>query len=100
VLAEGLPAETFLDTGNRIAFANNGDGSVQLYPNFDLSGNDNYLLWGSLAYAPLVVVGEVVERAREQLRAQESILRARAEAENFTNTAAQRLPAAIAKKVA
>jgi len=77
VLAEGLPVETFLDTGTRIAFANNGDGTVQLHPNFEPSGHDAYLLWESVAYAPLVVAGATVERVRERLRAQEHVLRAR-----------------------
>jgi len=33
LLAEGLPAETYLDTGNRSAF-DNGRGAVALYPDF------------------------------------------------------------------
>ncbi len=33
VFAEGLPAESYLDTGNRSSFAN-ADGSVALYPDF------------------------------------------------------------------
>ncbi len=32
--AEGLPAESYLDTGNRAMFEN-GDGPVSLHPNFD-----------------------------------------------------------------
>ena len=39
VLAEGLPAETYLDTGNRSDFDNGGD-AVALYPDFGSAQND------------------------------------------------------------
>jgi hypothetical protein len=100
VLAEGFPAETFLDTGNRTAFANNGDGPVQLHPKFDPSGNNSYLLWESLAYAPLVIAGANVERALEQLRAQEHAHRAGRAIETLVHNAARRLPALSANEAA
>ncbi len=61
ILAEGLPVESFLDTGNRTAFANAGP-VVQLHPRFHL------LAWDGNACAPLTVTGPVVERVRARLR--------------------------------
>jgi hypothetical protein len=62
VLAEGLPCESYLDTGNRGAFAN-GPGAIQLHPDFSA------LAWEADACAPLVVTGEAVERVRALLDA-------------------------------
>lgn len=61
MLAEGLAAESFLDTGNRSAFANGGV-SVQGHSNFA------NLAWEAAGCAPLVVTGPLVEAARAQLR--------------------------------
>jgi hypothetical protein len=72
VLAEGLPSETFLDSGNRAAFSN-APGAVQLHPDF--SRADASLSWDARGYAPLCVVGEQVERLREHLAAQARRLR-------------------------
>jgi hypothetical protein len=68
ILAEGLPCESYLDTGRRSAFANGG-AATMLHPEFDLHP-DNQLLWESLSYAPLVVTGPVLERVRRKLVAQ------------------------------
>jgi hypothetical protein len=59
MLAEGLPAESYLDTGNRAAFANGG-ALVALHPDFALG------IWESQACAPLVRdgAGRVAARAR------------------------------------
>ncbi len=64
ILAEGLPAETYLEIGQRTAFANGGD-AVDLHPVFapDLS-----LHWEAAGYAPLVVAGPVLARVRQRLR--------------------------------
>jgi len=62
LLAEGLPAESFLDTGNRGAFSNGG-GVVQMAPDFAL------MAWESTGCAPLMVSGPIVEVERERLRA-------------------------------
>jgi hypothetical protein len=35
ILAEGLPAESYLDTGNRAAFSNGGD-AIAAHPEFAL----------------------------------------------------------------
>ena len=67
VLAEGLPAETYLDTGNRGAFANGGP-AMQLHPDFALR------LWQSGAFAPLVTSGETIALIRHTLHAQAAML--------------------------
>ncbi len=60
LLANGLPAESYLDTGNRAAFANGGS-TIQLHPNFALK------IWDSQACAPLVRDGVELEAARSYL---------------------------------
>ena len=61
LLAQGLPAESYLDTGNRGAFANGG-GAVALHPDFGAQA------WASQACAPLVTGGATVARVRKRLR--------------------------------
>jgi hypothetical protein len=73
VLAEGLPAETYLDTGNRDAFAN-GAAAMQLHPDFGPRHDQAYLMWESFGYAPLVVVGDEIERVWAMLRLQAKML--------------------------
>jgi hypothetical protein len=59
LLAEGLPAESYLDTGNRAAFA---DAPVpQLHPDFASNA------WAAYACAPLVLGGPVLADARATL---------------------------------
>ena len=58
VLAEGLPCESYLDTGNRSAFANGG-GAVQLHPHFAPAE-----VWASAACAPLVLEGAELAAVR------------------------------------
>ncbi len=60
VLAESLPAESFLDTGNRAAFLNGGR-VVQMHPDFSA------LTWDARACAPLEVTGPRVNAVRERL---------------------------------
>ena len=60
LLAEGLPAESYLDTGNRAAFSN-AAGASQLHPDFAA------LSWDD-ACAPLCVAGPAVAAARRHLR--------------------------------
>jgi hypothetical protein len=62
ILAAGLAAETFLDTGNRAAFSNAGP-VVAAHPAFGLWA------WEGAGCAPLLIAGEEVERAGEMLRA-------------------------------
>ena len=60
ILAGGLPAESYLDTGNRAAFENGG-GAVALHPDFALR------VWETRACAPLAVDGPPVAAARAAL---------------------------------
>jgi hypothetical protein len=61
IFAEGLPAETFLDTGNRDAFAGTAHRTV--------CDNRSLWLWEAFGYAPLCIIGEAVERVRLKLAA-------------------------------
>jgi hypothetical protein len=62
LLAEGLPAESYLECGDRHAFANAG-GVTMLFPDF---AGDH---WEKSGYAPLVLRGPAVDRARSYLTA-------------------------------
>jgi collagen type I/II/III/V/XI/XXIV/XXVII alpha len=64
LLADGMPAESYLDTGNRAAFANGGT-AVAAHPDFSRS------VWASRACAELVTAGSKLAaiRARLLLRA-------------------------------
>ena len=66
VLAEGLATETYLETGNRAAFAN-GDRVAHIHPDFGRRSDHHYLMWETFGCAPLRVTGEEVERARRTL---------------------------------
>ncbi len=67
MLAEGLPCESYLDTGNRGAFANGG-GAVTMHPDFA------FRIWESRAFARLVVTGEEVQAAKGMLLARAEAL--------------------------
>ncbi len=60
LLAEGLPCESYLDTGNRGNFANGGP-VARLYP--DVAQR----VWEAEACAPLVLRGPLVDEARRWL---------------------------------
>ncbi len=60
LLAEGLPCESFLDTGNRTAFANGGT-VAQIAPDFAPE------VWAVQGCAPLVTKGEALLAARGRL---------------------------------
>jgi len=62
ILAEGLPVESFLDTGSRTNFENGG-GAIALFPNF------TSLKWETEGCAPLVVTGPDLEAARRHVAA-------------------------------
>ena len=62
LLAEGLPAESFLDTGNRCAFENGG-AVVQAHPDFAMN------IWATQSCAPLVLSGPALTAARASLQA-------------------------------
>jgi hypothetical protein len=67
ILAEGLPCESYLDTGNRGAFANGGT-SIQMHPDFALK------VWETQACAELVVNGPNLEAAKSVVLAQADAL--------------------------
>ena len=67
LLAEGLPTESYLDTGNRRAFAG-GSGPTMLHPDFALR------IWAARACAKLVVDGPELVAARSWLLARAEAL--------------------------
>ena len=62
VLAEGLPAESYLDAGNRSSFSNGGD-VVVAFPDF------NSRVWEVEGAAPLIVAGPILAALRRRLAA-------------------------------
>jgi hypothetical protein len=60
ILAEGLPCESYLDTGNRAAFANGGP-VVQRHPDFARD------VWVAEACADQVIDGPILARVRAAL---------------------------------
>jgi hypothetical protein len=78
LLAEGLPAESYLDTGNRAYFANSGLAMI-LHPEFHV--NAGLKCWEEDACAPLGVSAAAVEPVWRELAA-------RAEAIGYTRPTA------------
>jgi hypothetical protein len=66
ILAEGLTVESYLDTGDRHAFANGGS-AMQLHPTFGPMPGYSTLHWEAAGYAPLVVTGPELARVRAQV---------------------------------
>ena len=64
LLAEGLAAESYLDTGNRPALAAGGE-PVMLHPEFSRPELAR-AVWAEKGCAPLVLEGPALERARRQ----------------------------------
>jgi len=60
VLAEALPVESYLDTGNRASFSNGGP-SAAMFPDFGAR------IWETMACAPLVVAGSQLASVRAML---------------------------------
>lgn len=60
LLAEGLACESFLDTGNRAAFANGGT-AIEMIPDFARS------VWATGGCAPLITEGPALLAARQRL---------------------------------
>ena len=67
VLAEGLPVESYLETGGRSAFANGG-GPVALFPDFHVR------VWEAMGCAPLIVTGPELDAARRLVSARAIVL--------------------------
>ncbi len=72
LLAEGLPVESYLDTGNRAAF---GNGGTAVLAHADFARG----VWDAASCAPLVTAGPVRERVYRRLIAQALALGWRAE---------------------
>lgn len=68
ILADGLRAESYLDTSGRVNFSNGG-GTIRLFPDFMPRPEDNPGLWEALACASLMVVGPDVDAARRRVDA-------------------------------
>ena len=66
LLAEGLPAESYLDTGNRCKFSNCG-GAITLHPDFSSHSPDTIAIWEAFGCAPLIVTGPRLNAARRLL---------------------------------
>ena len=64
LLAEGLPAESYLDTGDRTNFANGG-GAMRLFADFATSRFDVAAMWEAKACAPLIVSGPELAAVRQ-----------------------------------
>jgi hypothetical protein len=62
LLAQGLPAESYLDTGDRGRFANGG-GAIALYPDFASR------VWESEGCAPLIMTGPQLATAQSWVNA-------------------------------
>ena len=61
VLAEGLPAESYLDSGDRHAFENGG-------PPVPSHADGAGLFWEAAGFAPLIICGPALAAARAQIR--------------------------------
>jgi parallel beta-helix repeat protein len=70
LLAEGLPAETYLDVGHRDNFQNN-DGGIRLFADFSGDGPDIAILREGEACAPFVVHGRELDAVRDAITAAE-----------------------------
>ena len=63
MFAEGLPAESYLDVGDRTNFANGGK-VMRLFPDFSTPAFDIAVMWEAMGCAPLVVTGPKLAVAR------------------------------------
>ena len=72
ILAEGAAAETYLDTGNRTAFA--GQGVTDAHPDFSTAPDTNYFAWEAKGCARLVLSGPELDRAVATLAQRAGIL--------------------------
>jgi hypothetical protein len=68
LLAEGLPSESYLDTGDRSNFVNGG-GAIRLHPDFSVH------VWEAMGCAPLVVAGPELQTVRAMLEARAAVSR-------------------------
>ncbi len=66
ILAEDLPVESYLDTGDRTNFSNSG-GAVRLHPDFSAR------MWEMAGCAPLVLSGPLVDRVKHALVTRQAV---------------------------
>ncbi|MCB8881055.1 Hint domain-containing protein [Acidisoma cellulosilytica] len=66
ILAEGLPCESYLDTGDRASFGDGG-AATELHPAWGSEARDVTLIMDALGCAPFRVTGPEVERAKALL---------------------------------
>jgi T5SS/PEP-CTERM-associated repeat protein len=72
ILAEGLPVESYLDTGDR-ADLNEGSETIRLFPDFaSRLGPDVATIWETHGAAPLVMTGPELAAARAAVAASAS----------------------------
>jgi hypothetical protein len=67
LLAEGLPAETYLDVGDRSTFENGG-GPIALHPDFPVR------VWEASGFAPIVIADQALAPLRQRLRGRAELL--------------------------
>jgi hypothetical protein len=82
VLAEGLPVETYLDTGDRVAF---GGDVIALHPAFG-APEDLALVWEQKGVAPLISHAAALDRIRARLAVQASLLESETSLGRLTKT--------------
>jgi T5SS/PEP-CTERM-associated repeat protein len=70
LLAEGLPAESYLDAGDRYNFDNHGD-VIRLHADFATPRMGAADVWEAAGCAPLVVRGPILEDVRSRLAVRE-----------------------------
>ena len=66
LLAEGLPAESYLEAGSRESFADS-NGAIRLHADFAPTVDRFAMLWETEGYAPLVIAGSALEQVRRRL---------------------------------
>lgn len=77
VLAEGMPVESYLETGGRQNFDDAGP-VTRLHPDFSPDPYHLGMIWENEGFAPLVVTGEILDRVRARLSMQATLLNAAA----------------------
>lgn len=73
LLAENLPAESYLETGGRAAFEN-GSNVTQLHPDFTPDDARVGMVWQNFACAPLIGDHQLLEQVQARLAVQATML--------------------------
>ncbi|MCB8884009.1 Hint domain-containing protein [Acidisoma cellulosilytica] len=72
IFAEGLPCETYLESGQRCAFDNSSEATT-FHPQFE-PHPDQHFMWESVGFAPLVVSGPLLSRTRAAIARQSAAM--------------------------